>query len=391
MFDTSRFVDKWLRDINAEQGRGGGIPMVVPKAASRWPTMATSCWGDVCVIAPWEEYLARGDISLLRRQYPTMKHFLAAAGWWARFLSVRPSRQLIWQLPFHWGDWAAPEGNAVQWVRRSKWIATAYYAHSCAVAAGIADILGEAADAAHYRELSAKISRAYVDVFTDGHGRLKEEFETAYVLPLAFGMVKGRVAEQMVTNLLRLIRTADGHLRTGFPGTPHILFALSDAGRLDAAYDLLLQTSSPSWLYMVQSGGTTIWERWDALRPDGTVNTTPLVGSQQSEDSTGGMVSFNHYAAGAVGAWMHRRIAGIEPLAGGYARFRIAPRPGGGLTHAQAAVNTPYGTVSSSWRITDGVLRLAVTVPVSTVCEVVLPDGVTHECRSGQHDFECEM
>ena len=385
-FDMSRFVGKWLRDVSAEQGRGGGIPMVVPRAGNGFPVMATSCWGDVCILAPWAEYLARGDLNLLRRHYPTMRRFLKAARWWSELLSVGRRRR-IWRLPFHFGDWAAPDGSVRQWIARGRWIATAYFANSCAIAARIAELLGETEDAAAYRRLRDEAVRAYRDVLTDGHGTVKREFQTAYVLPLHFGMTEGDETRAMADNLVRLIDAAGGHLGTGFPGTPYLLFALSDNGRLDAAYELLLQTSCPSWLYMIRSGGTTIWERWDALRPDGTVNTDSLTGGADAD--SGGMVSFNHYAAGAVGDWLYRRVAGIEPLDGGYRRFRVAPRPGGGLTSAEATIDTPYGRAGSSWRIDGDRFALRVEVPVSTVCVATLPDGTEHRLESGTHEFAC--
>lgn len=388
LFDTSRFFDKWLRDLSAEQGRGGGIPMVVPKAGNPFPTMATSCWGDACILLPWAEYMARGDLGLLRRQYPTMTRFLKAALWWSRLLSVRADQRLVWRFPFHFGDWTAPDGSVNDWLARGRWIGTAYFAQSCALVAQIAELLGIPDDAARYRELRARIVRAYRNVFTDGHGRLAREFQTGYVLPLHFGMTEGAETSAMVANLVALIEKADGHLSTGFPGTPYILFALSDNGRLDAAYDLLLQTTSPSWLAMITAGGTTIWERWDALRPDGTVNVSDLR-DDKSEDGNGGMVSFNHYAAGAVGDWLYRRVAGIEPVDAGYRTFRVAPQPGGGLTRAQAAVDTPYGRASSAWEIAGATFRLAIDVPVSTTCTATLPDGTTHTLSSGHHQLRC--
>lgn len=317
-FDMSRFLGKWLRDIKAEQGRGGGIPMVVPKAGNPFPVMATATWGDVCVLAPWAEYLARGDLGMLRAQYPVMKRFLKAAKWWSGLLSLGKNRRRIWRFPFHFGDWTAPDGDVRSWLRRGRWVGTAYLANSYGIVAQIAELLGEYSDAQRYRSLRGEVIAAYREVFTDGRGTLKTEFQTGYVLPLAFGMSSGEEAATMADNLVRLIDDADGHLATGFPGTPHLLFALSDNGRVEEAFELLLQTSCPSWLYMVESGGTTIWERWDALRPDGTVNVADL-GGGSDEDSGGGMVSFNHYAAGAVGDWLYRRIAGLEPWKGAIA------------------------------------------------------------------------
>ena len=386
----SRFLGKWLRDVSAEQGRGGGIPMVVPRSGNAFPVLATSCWGDVCVLAPWAEYLARGDVGLLRRHYGTMTRFLRAARWWAGLLSVGRGR-FIWRFPFHFGDWTAPDTDVKGWLRRGRWVGTAYFANSCGILAQIADLLGETADAQRYRDLRARIIDAYRHVFTDGAGTLKTEFQTAYVLPLHFGMTSGAETDAMADNLMRLIDENDGHLATGFPGTPYLLFALSDSGRVREAFDLLLQRTCPSWLYMVESGGTTIWERWDALRPDGTVNIEDLSGGKGDEGSSGGMVSFNHYAAGAVGDWLYRRLAGIEPIEGGYRRFRVAPVLGGRITHASASVETPYGTAGVRWSIRADTFAITVDVPVSTSCELTLPSGERQVLTSGRHELETSL
>lgn len=388
-FDVSRFLRKWMRDVSAEQRRGGGIPMVVPRAGNPFPVMATSCWGDVCILAPWAEYQARGDLELLRDHYPTMTRFLKAARWWAGLLSIGRDRRRIWRFPFHFGDWTAPDGDVRDWLARGKWIGTAYFANSCGIVARIADLLGEHEDARRYRRLREEIVHAYRRILTDGAGRLREPFQTGYVLPLHFGMTEGAETTAMAAHLVELIDEAGGHLATGFPGTPYILFALSDNGRVEEAFDLLLQTSMPSWLYMVQSGGTTIWERWDALRPDGTVNTADLNSGADDEGSSGGMVSFNHYAAGAVGDWLYRRVAGIEPTSGGYRTFRVAPLLGGGLTSAAGSVVTPYGTASSSWTLEGDRFALRVEVPVSTSATVALPDGSELRVESGVHELSC--
>jgi len=390
-FDVSRFLRKWMRDLRAEQNRGGGIPMVVPRAGNPFPVMATSCWGDVCVLGPWAEYQARGDLELLREHYPTMTRFLKAARWWSGLLSIGRYRRRIWRFPFHFGDWTAPGGDVRDWLGRGKWIGTAYFANSCALVAHIAELLGNDEDARSYRRLRAEIVAAYRHVFTDGKGLLNDEFQTGYVLPLHFGMTDGVETEAMAGNLVKLIDDAGGHLATGFPGTPYLLFALSDSGRVEEAFDLLLQTSMPSWLYMVQSGGTTIWERWDALRPDGTVNTADLNSGKDDSESSGGMVSFNHYAAGAVGDWLYRRVAGIEPTSGGYRTFRVAPLVGGGLTSAEGVVETPYGRASSSWRVDGDRFHLRVEVPVSTTATVTLPDGSESTHDSGAYELDCPM
>lgn len=388
-FDLSAFVGKWLLDMRAEQGPGGGLPMVIPRAGDMWPAMANSCWGDSCVLVPWAEYLARGDKSLLERQYPAIRKFLKAAKRWAGLFSVTPTGRRVWRFPFHFGDWCAPNEGVRDWLRKGKWVGTAYFANSCGIAAEIADILGKPEDAAYYARLRGEIARAYRRAFTDGSGTLKKEFQTGYALPLHFGMTEGRETRRMADNLARLVRAAGNHLTTGFTGTPYLLFALSDNGHADAAYDLLMQRSCPSWLYEVAAGGTTIWERWDALRPDGTVNIGDLSGDTSDEASGGGMVSFNHYANGAVGDFLYRRVAGIEATGGGYRTFRVAPVPGGGLTWAEGSVLTPYGKIAARWEIADGTFRITVDVPVSTRCALTLPDGQTHELTGGRHSFSC--
>lgn len=379
-FDMSRFYDKWLQDQSAEQGPGGGFPMVIPRQGDDWKVMATSCWGDSCILVPWSEYLARGDRQLLERQYPTMQRFLKAAEWWS---DVGPSRRYIWQWPFHFGDWCAPGGDFMFWIMRAKWVGTAYFANSCRIMSRIAAILGKKEDAQRYGQMFSKISKAYRGGLTDKKGRLKKEFQTAYVLPLHFGMTQGEETGAMAGHLVRLLERNQYKIGTGFPGTPYLLFALSDNGHLEEAYKVLLQEECPGWLYAVKAGATTIWERWDALKPDGTVN----MGDGAGED--GGMVSFNHYANGAVGDWLYRRIVGIEPLEGGYRKFRVAPMPGGGLTNACGKVQTPFGIVAVGWKVQDGYFQITVQVPVSAECMLVLPDGTEHLLHSGEYRFGC--
>lgn len=390
-FNMSRFYDKWLVDMRSEQGRGGGYPMVVPKAGDHWPSMATSCWGDSSILVPWADYLARGRIEVLENHYESMKRFMKAAKWWSSFLAITPTERYIWRFPFHFGDWAAPEGNAKDWIKKGKWVATAYFANSCQIMSEIAKILGFNNDQAYYQKLREKIIKAYRKTFTDGEGNLKKEFQTGYVLPLHFNMTSGTETQQMSKNLVRLIKEADNHLTTGFTGTPYILFALSDNGKLGEAYQLLLQDTCPSWLYEVKAGGTTIWERWDALRPDGTVNIGELSGKKSEEDSGGGMVSFNHYANGAVGDWLYKRLLGLEPTSGGYKTFKVEPMVGGNITWAKGHTETPYGRAGVDWKIEDGQFTIKINVPVSTTCELILPSKEMLTLTSGSHEIKCRI
>ena len=288
-----------------------------------------------------------------------MKRYLSGVEKKAAAFSLGEDRY-IWSHGFSYGDWCAPNENQKQWMAKKKWISTAYYANDCALASKIATILGFEEEAKAFQEKRKCIENAYRNVFTDKKGTLKNEFQTAYVCPLYFGMVSGEERKKYAENLLRLVKEADNHLSTGFLGTPYLLFALSDNGYINEAYDLLLQDTVPSWLYEVKAGGTSIWERWDALRPDGTVNLGKDPGSGLVNAVGGGMVSFNHYANGAVGDWLYRRVAGLEAIEPGYKKFKVAPLVGGGLTSVSCFKKLSSGTIKINWNFENGVFVLSI-------------------------------
>ena len=387
-FDMARFLEKWLKDVRSEQTRHGGIPNTVPAQGYGFPvTMpkkAIAFWGDACVFVPWALYRAYGDLSVLKENYATMKKYVKACKFWAN-IGVGKHRYIWSDIPaMQFGDWVAPDVPKMgQWQARCKWTSTAAFAASTGILAKIAALLGNEKDAAYYRKLNGKISDAYVSLLTDGNGKLKEEFQTAYVLPLYFEMFPEEQRRKAAENLVALIEKNEYCIGTGFPGTPYILFALADQGYADVAYKMLLNTKCPSWLYEVKVGATTVWERWDGLDEDGVCR----IGN----DGTGGMISFNHYGFGSVGDFLYKRIAGIEPTEGGYKKMRIAPVYGGELTYVNASLKTPYGVVSSSWRAEEGVFTLEIAVPVGTECEVVLPGGETHVAGSGVHSYSVNL
>ena len=371
-FDLSRFLDKWLLDMKNEQGEQGSIPFVIPKRGSKTPSITTSCWGDSCILVPWAEYLSNGSISLLKRQYPTMRKYMDDVKRWAEKMSGGKTKRRIWELPFHFGDWCAPYGNIKDWLGRGKWVGTAYWAYSCELMSRIAGILEKPADQKMFKELREEICLAYEKEFTDGCGRLKDEFQTGYILPLYFKMTDSQKRAVMAQHLWDLIEENGVHLDTGFTATPFILFALADNGKLAEAYKLLLQDTCPSWLYQIRKGATTFWEQWDTIRPDGGLKEA----------------SMNHYAYGAVGDFLYRRVCGLEPRTGGYRTFVIRPRVGGGLTWAQCSHKTRYGLISLKWELADGRFRIRFTVPVSTECELILPSGKSERYGSGSYQVQ---
>lgn len=388
-FDMSRFFDKWLCDMRAEQLRTGGIRLTVPIQGygfpATMPAMASEFWGDACILVPYAEYLARGDKELLRTMYPAMKKYVKACRFWAGFGFGK--HRYIWHTPaiLHYGDWVSPDVPKMsQWQKRSKWTATASLYNTSSTLSEIAAILGEDKDAQKYKKLSEKVANAYVGVFTDGNGKLKTEFQTAYVLPLKFGMFDENSTPKAADNLVRLIENNDYCIATGIPGTPYILFALSDNGKSDVAYKMLLNTKCPSWLYEVKAGATTLWERWDGLNEDGVCD-------MANDGIAGGMVSYNHYVFGSVGAFLYNRVLGVEPTRAGYEKFKVEPVLGGGLTYAKGEVKTPYGIIKAEWKMDGGDFTLEVYVPRGTECTAVLPDGSEKALGYGSHKLSCTI
>ena len=382
-FNTNRFLEKWLLDVKAEQRKGGGIPMVVPSSAvpMQWELMipmAVDHWGDACVWVPWAEYQARGDIRILKEMYPTMKKYVKACKFWAELFSFGKNKR-VWHLLHHYGDWCAPNVSMFGWMKKGKWTATAALARTSATLAEIAKILGKEEESLSYETLSKETSEAYRTILMDENCKIKHEFQTGYVLPLHYGMLPEREQKMTAKNLVEMVRKNEYHIATGFPGTPYILFALAEHGYEKEAFQMLLTDTCPSWLYEVKAGGTTIWERWDALREDGTCNTG-------DDDGTGGMVSFNHYASGSVGAFLYEKIAGIQPIEAGYKQFKIAPLIGAGLTFAKGNMVSPYGEIKSEWELNANEFTIKITVPAGSKCILELPNKEQKQFGSGQYE-----
>ena len=390
-FDMSRFLDKWLLDLRAEQRKGGGFPNTIPPQGYGFPTtmpdMAVDWWDDACILVPWAEYQARGDTQILRDSYDSMKKYVKACIFWAGLFSIG-KKKYIWDTPatLHFGDWVAPDVPRMsQWQGRAKWTATASLRNTTRLLSRIAAILGESEDATRYADYSDRVADAFSSLLTDGNGTLLgEQFQTGYVLPLWLDMFATPQARQNAAdNLVRLAERREYRIGTGFPGTPFLLFALADNGHADTAYRMLLNTKCPSWLYEVKMGATTIWERWDGLDENGVC---PI-----GDDGTDLMISYNHYASGAVGDFLYRRVVGLEAEEPGWKVFSVRPVPGGDLTWAKASTRTPYGLTAAEWRWEKGVFTVTVQVPFGARCHLTLPDGATHSLGSGIYSRSCPL
>ncbi len=368
--DVAGFFTKWLADLAADQFDNGSVPHVIPNVLGRAPSDrpgGSAAWGDAAVIIPWTMYLTYGDRRLLEQQYPSMAK-------WVEFQRARAGDDLIWDGDPHFGDWLAFATTRSDYpgaTTGKDLIATAFFARSTDLLARTARVLGRHDEAATYEALLARIKAAFVREFVTPTGRVGENTQTAYVLALHFDLLPEAMRAVAAGRLAREVRERR-HLTTGFVGTPYLCHVLTRYGYLDEAYRLLTRREYPSWLYPVTQGATTIWERWDGQKPDGSFQDT-------------GMNSFNHYAYGAIGDWMYSVLAGLDldEAAPGYRHAVIRPRPGGGFTKASASHDTPYGRVSSAWTIEGGVFTVAAEVPANTRATITLPRAALASVTEG--------
>ena len=351
------FFGKWLKDVSADQSEDGRVPFVVPNVLG--PMAGGSAgWADVATIIPWNMWLAYGDPKILEDQYASMKA-------WVGFMQNH-SRDHLWNTGFHFGDWLfyrpsdANDGRSA--VTDKDLIAQCFFAHSTQLLVNAAKVLNKPEDIKQYTLLLKHVKEAFLKEYVTASGRLVSSTQTAYVLALQFDMLPENLRMQAARRLVTNIEDYDNHLTTGFLGTPYLCHVLSRFGYDTVAYKLLLQETYPSWLYPVKMGATTIWERWDGQKPD-------------SSFQTPGMNSFNHYAYGAIGDWMYRNISGIDTYeeGPGYKNIRIRPHLGGGLSFANADLETGYGKLSVYWKLGDGKLRLDIEIPANTTASIFVP------------------
>lgn len=371
LYDCVGMLDSWLTDVGLEQLPDGTIPWYVPviPGGPTWtPIQPGAAWGDVATLTPWVLYQRSGDRELLRRHYPMAKA-------WVDLMAQLAGPGRVWDKGFQLGDWldpAAPPDDPAAGRTDRYLVATAYFAHSARHFASAAGELGEHADAGRYSALAEEVADAFRRRYVLPSGRMTSDSSTAYALGIAFDLLTPRQRQVAGDRLAELVLEDDARIATGFVGTPLICDALTDTGHLDVAHRLLTQTECPSWLYPVTMGATTIWERWDSLRPDGTLN-------------PGGMTSFNHYALGAVADWLHRVVGGIAPAAPGYRRLIFRPRPGGGITWARTRHITPYGTAELSWELTATGMTAHVVVPEGCTATAELPGCAALPLGPGAH------
>jgi alpha-L-rhamnosidase len=359
-FDAASFYTKWLKDLAADQFENGAVPHVVPDVLKGG---ASAAWADAAVIVPWTVYLCYGDKRVLEQQYESMKA-------WVNYMQNQSGDTYLWNKGNHFGDWLAFATTRSDYpgaTTDKDLIATAYFAHSTDILQRVALILDKKEDAQKYANLFEKIKQAFQNEFVTPNGRMSSNTQTAYSLALAFDLLpeplKAKAAERLAEDVKKF-----KHITTGFVGANLISNVLTDFGYVDLAYLLLNRKEYPSWLYPITKGATTIWERWDGIKPDGMFQDP-------------GMNSFNHYAYGAIGDWLYRVVAGVEidPLNPGYKHIIIRPQPGSGLSYASASHQSMYGKIESSWKIENDYFSLSVTIPPNTQATVFLPSAQINE------------
>ncbi|GLY14983.1 alpha-L-rhamnosidase [Kineosporia sp. NBRC 101677] len=372
--DSETFLRDWLRDLALEQAHGDyGVPTVAPDPLKYIPMPdlpkldVTAIWSDAAVWVPWAVYEAYGDATVLREAWPSMlQHTEKVEG--------RLSEADVWDTDMQFGDWLDPDAPPEQpWAAKAESgvVATACFFRTASLMAQAAEVLELEGEAARFRALADRVRAGFQTEYVSGE-RIHSDATTVYTLAIVFGLLDADQHVWAGRRLAELVAESGHHISTGFAGTPFILHALSETGHIDTAAKLLLQRECPSWLYPVTMGATTIWERWDSMLPDGSIN-------------PGEMTSFNHYALGAVADWLHRSVAGIAPLEPGYAKVLVQPELTMPLEWAEGSLESRHGLIRVRWDRTSDSVKLRLSVPVPAV--VRLPDETETELAPGEHEL----
>ena len=335
-FDVERFFTKWLHDLAVDQMEDGAVGHVVPDYLRGGN--ASAAWADAATICPWQVYQTYGNPQILKDQFESMKK-------WVDYVTNHTTTKYLWTGGEHFGDWLgldAPQGS-YKGSSREDLIASAFYAHSAELVVKAGHVIG--ADVTEYEHLHENIVAAFRKTYPE------YLTQTEHIVAVQFGLAKD--CQKTADALAKMIEEDGCQMRTGFVGTPYILHVLSNYGHTDLAYRLLCRKEYPSWLYAVGKGATTIWEHWDGIMENGEFWSTD-------------MNSFNHYAYGSVADWMYEQAAGIQVVEDcpGFAKARIAPRPGSQLKWMEASIETRHGKISSRWVHEEGEIRYEISTAV---------------------------
>ena len=367
--NTALFYTKWMRDVAAESSLEKGVPHVVPDILESY---SSSAWSDVAVIVPWVVYQIYGDKGILKENWKCMHE-------WVDYIKNNCEENGLWQSGFQYGDWLAldKEESADRTGATDKYmIANAYYLYVTELVKKTAEVLGKAEEAKKYADLYETTLDAFQREYYTETGRIVSETQTGAIISLYFNLAREKDRKRILNTLLTNIENHKNHLSTGFVGTPYICHALSENGAHEMAATLFMKEDYPSWLYAVNMGATTIWERWNSIKPDGTFDES-------------GMNSLNHYAYGSVGDWMYRKVAGLSQLEPGYKKFQVKPMFVKGIEECGTEFESVYGKIVTNTSCKNGKIHVHVEVPANTTAVIVLPEKEeVHEVGSGVYDYE---
>jgi alpha-L-rhamnosidase len=342
-FDVAPFFTRWVTTIAEDsQMPNGSFTHVSPNLGVG---AGATAWGDAALICTYNIYQTYGDTAIIGAHYPAFERYMG-------FLATKTKDGIAHVGGF--GDWLNKGGGA-----KPEVIDTAYYAYLAGLMSEMGRAIGKTDSANKYAEIHDEEVKAFGSFFQPD-GSIPGSSQTAFALAFTMGLVPDNLREAASEKFVGEIARFNGHLATGFIGTPRLLPGLHLAGHDDVAYQLLLQDTYPSWLFQVKLGATTLWERWDGWTPEHGFQTI-------------GMNSFNHYAFGAVGQYLYSVVGGIQADNPGYKTIRIQPVPGGGLTSAKVTYDSIYGRISSDWQLNGSELKLDVTVPPNTTATVFVP------------------
>ncbi|MBB3659297.1 alpha-L-rhamnosidase [Rhizobium sp. BK650] len=366
--DSQSFLMKYLRDVIHDQRADGAVSHFSPDPTRLHPIdgrgewAGSTGWGDAIVIIPWQLYLHYGDSAVLEECFPAMLRWLDYLWNISNGPIIRPPA--VWGAHgFTFGDWLQPVGDnrKPRPTVADDCAATLYHFISTQLTAKIARILGESVEAARLEKRADEIRAAFRNEFFSPSGRIAHNDQTSWSLAFLYGLVPPEYEEAARGYFRRVAEETDGVIGTGFIGTPALLPALTRLGMLDLAEKMFLNRKIPGWLYQVEQGATSIWERWDALAEDGTIYDPD-------------MNSYNHYAYGAVCQWLFEDVAGIKPLEDkpGFEEIAFDPAILPALSPVSAWHDTRFGRIEAGWTLEEGFVT----------CRLVLPPGVTARLQS---------
>lgn len=373
-YDTEAFWLKFLKDIRYSQQHNteGYVAPVIPAEGSAGIGMITMLgWSTCDTIVPELLYRHYGSDKALRAQYQSMKTFVDCE---IRHMSGEHGLPDLW-LCANLGDWLAPGRDIAYMAMHNGPVSNAFIVNDLRIMVWASEYMGESDAAARYAAQLERTRNAYCSAFVNENGSMKDDYQGAYVMALRYVLPQGVLWNRVFARLVEKLRSEG--IQTGFFATAHLLPLLADHGEPVLAYDLLLQENCPGWMYQVLRGATTIWERWDSILPDGTVNEADQNGSN--------MVSFNHYAFGAVGQFYYQYILGIQPAAPGFAKVRIAPVMDKRLGSVSGSYRSRAGEIRVAWRMHGDQTELDVTTPVPA--ELALADRPIETLAPGRYHF----